>query len=130
MSGVMADLGEPFDDLRDPGQRPEVGAEPCHPRTGPQSSLELRQLRRPESGLPPRSAGGFQPSAAMYLPRVIPVVGGHPGDVQRPRDRSLRLAARKQSGSSEPTRFQRGKIPARPSWSGHASTCDRTCEIR
>jgi hypothetical protein len=61
---------------------------------------------------------------------VIPVVGRHPRDVQRSRHCRLRLALRKQSRRSEPTCFQGGEIPTRPSWSGHASTCARTHEIR
>jgi hypothetical protein len=130
MSGVMTDLGEPLDDLRDPGQRPEVRAEPRGPRPGPQRPLDLRQCRRLESGLPSCPPGRSQAPAAVRPPRVIPVMGGHPADVQRPRDRALRLAAREQSGRPKPTRFQRGKIPARLTWSGHASTCDRTYEIR
>jgi hypothetical protein len=61
---------------------------------------------------------------------VIPVMRCHSRDAQHPCHRGLRLPLREQARRSEPTRFQRGKIPARSSWSSHASTCDRTCEIR
>lgn len=130
MPRVMAHLGEALDDLRHPGQRPQVRAESCHARTGAQSLLDLRQLRRPELWLAAHPARGLQGPTAVFLPGVIPVVSAHPRDAQRPRHGSLRLALREQSRSSEPARFQRGKIPARSSWLGHASTCDRTHEIR
>jgi hypothetical protein len=61
---------------------------------------------------------------------VIPVVRRHARDTQHPCHRGLRLPPREQARRSEPTRFQRGKIPARSIWSPHASTCDRTREIR
>jgi hypothetical protein len=130
MSRVMADLGETLDDLRHPGQRPEVGAEPRGAGAGAQRLLDRRQLRRPELGLPPRAAGRLEPSAARLLPRVVPVMGGHSRHSQCPRHCALRLALREQSRRLEPTRFQRRKIPAQSNWSGHASTCDRTYEIR
>lgn len=130
MPRVMAHPGETLDDLRHPGQRPEIRAESRDARTGAQRLLDFRQLRRPELWLAPRPARGLQRPAAGLLPGVIPVVRGHSRDSQRPRHGRLRLAPREQTRSSEPTRFQRGKIPARSNWSGHASTCDRTYEIR
>ena len=130
MPRVMAHLREALDDLRHPGQRPEIRAESRDARAGPQGLFDLRQLRRPELGLAPRAARRLEGLAAPFLPGVIPVVGGHPSDPQRPRHGSLRLALREQPRRSEPTRFQRGKIPARSNWSDHASTCNGTYQIR
>lgn len=130
MPRVMAHLGEPLDDLRHPGQRPEIRAEARGARTGAQGLLDFRPLRRPELWLAARSACGLQRPPAVLLPGVIPVVGGHPRDAQRPGHGPLRHALREQPRRLEPTRFQGGKIPAGSSWSGHASTCDRTYEIR
>jgi hypothetical protein len=39
----------------------------------------------------------------------------------------LRFATREQPRGVQPTRLHRGKIPC---GCGHASACDRTCEIR
>jgi hypothetical protein len=130
MSRVMADLGKPLDDLRHPGQRPQIRLEARDLGPGPQRPLDLRQLRRPELRLAARSARGLQGPATVLLPGVKPVMGGDPRDSQRACHGALRLVLREQARRSEPTRFQRGKIPARSSWSGHASPCDRTHEIR
>ena len=129
MPGVMAHPRESLDDLRHPRQRPQIGTEPRGARARAQGPFDLRQLRRRELGFASRPARRLEGGAAVRLPRVIPVVGRHPRDAQRPRHRSLRLALREQARRSEPTRFQRGKIPAHSSWSPHASTCDRTREI-
>jgi len=129
MARVMAHVREPFDDLRHSGQRPEVGTEPRDARPRAQGPRDLRQLRRREFGFAPRPARRFEGSSPVLLPRVIPVVGRHPRDAQHPRHRGLRLPPCEQARRSKPTRFQRGKIPTRSSWSPHASTCDRTHEI-
>lgn len=130
MARVMPHLREPLDDVRHPRQRPEIGTEPRRARARTQGPFDLHHLRRGQLGFAPRAARRLEGRAAVRLPRVIPVVGRHPRDAQRPCHRSLRLALCEQARRSEPTRFQRGKIPARSSWSPHASTCDRTHEIR
>jgi hypothetical protein len=130
MAGMMAYLRELLDDLRDPRQRPEIRTEPRHARAGAQGPLDLPQLRRREFGFAPRPARSLEGPAPLLLPRVIPVVRRHARDAQHPCHRRLRLPLREQARRSEPTRFQRGKIPARSIWSPHASTCDRTREIR
>jgi len=130
MPRMMAHPRQSFDDHRHAGQRPEVRAEPIRARPRAQCLLDLRQLRRPELGLAAGAPGGLERRPPIGVPGVIPVVGGHPRDPQGPRHRSLRYAPRKQSGRLEPTRFQRGKIPARTRRSGHASACNRTREIR
>lgn len=130
MARVMPHLREPLDDVRHPRQRPEIGTEPRDARAGAQGPLDLPQLRRGEFGFAPRPTRRLEGPAPVLLPRVIPVMRGHSRDAQHPCHRGLRLPLREQARRSEPTRFQRGKIPARSSWSSHASTCDRTCEIR
>jgi hypothetical protein len=129
MPGVMAYPRQSRDDGRHPGQCPEVRAESVHARPRAQRLFDRRQLRRPELGLAPRAARRLEPRAPVGVPRVIPVVGRHRRDPQRPRHRSLRLAPREQPCRLEPTGFQRGKIPARTRWSDHASACDSTREI-
>ena len=129
MPGMMAHPRQSLDDRRHPGQRPEIRAESVHTRPRAQRLLDRRQLLRLELGLAPRAARRFEPRAPVGVPGVIPVVGCHRRNPQGPRHHSLRLALRKQSGSLEPTRFQRGKVPARTRWSGHASACDGTREI-
>lgn len=129
MPRMMAHPRQSLDDRRHAGQRPEVRAESVHARTRAQRLLDRRQLLGPKPGLAPGAPGGFEPRAPVRVPGVIPVVSGHRRDPQGARHRPLRLAPRKQSGSLEPTRFQRGKIPARTSWSGHVSACDGTREI-
>ena len=111
MTRVIAHLSEALDDLRHPGQRPEVRAESRDAGTGSQGPLDVRPLRRVELGRAARPARGLQGPAAVRLPGVIPVVGGHPRDSQCPRHRCLRLAPREQSRRSEPPGFQRlGKV--------------------
>ena len=130
MARMMADLREPLDELRDPRQRPEIRTEPCDARAGAQGPVDLPQLRRGKFGLAARPPCRLEGPASVLLPRVIPVVRRHSRDAQHPCHRGLRLPPREQARRSEPTRFQCGKIPARSSWSSHASTCNRTCEIR
>jgi hypothetical protein len=130
MPGVMAHPRQSFDDGRHPGQRPEVRVESVDARPRAQCLLDRCQLLRPELRLAPRAARRLEPRAPVGVPRVIPVVSGHGRDPQGPRHGSLRLAPRKQSCSLEPTGLQRDKIPARTRWSGHASACDSTPEIR
>lgn len=129
MARMMAHLGEPLDDLRHPRQRPEIRTEPRDARAGAQGPLDLPQLRRGEFGFAPRPARRLESPAPGLLPRVIPVVRRHSRDAQHPCHRGLRLPPLEQARRSEPTRFQRGKIPARSRWSSHASTWNRTCEI-
>ncbi len=129
MPRMMAHPRQSLDDRRHPGQRPEVRAEPIRARPRAQRLLDLHQVLGSELGLAPGAPGGFEPRAPVRVPGVIPVVRGHRRDPQGPRHRPLRRAPRKQSGRLEPTRFQRGKIPARTSWSDHASACDGTREI-
>ena len=119
MPGVMAHSRQPLDDCRHAGQGPEIRAEAVHARSRAQRLLDRRQLLRLEPGLAPGAARRLESGAPMGVPGVIPVMRGHRRDPQGPRHRSLRRAPREQSCGLEPTRFQRGKIPA--SRSGHAS---------
>ena len=76
---------------------------------------------------PPRP---FEPGPALRLPRVVPVVCALPRHAKGLGHGRLRRATREQPRRLQPARFQRGNIPVRKRWKIHASTCDRTGEIR
>lgn len=119
--------GDPLDDLGDTRQRPEVGGESLRTRTRPERPLDRRQLRRLQSRLAAQPARALEARAPLRLPRVEPVVRTHARDAQGLRHCRLRFAPREQPRGFQPTRLHRGNIPCR---CGHASACDRTCEIR
>jgi hypothetical protein len=122
MPWVILHTGQPLDQQRDPGQRPEprteaVGARPLAQRGVKTSQLVWRQPR-----LAPRAAGGTQRLAPTSAPRTIPSHDALATDAQPPRDRALRLPTRrKQPDSLVPTHFHPAEIPAWGNTSEHAS---------
>lgn len=110
MAGVVLHTGEPLDERRHAGQRPQLRGEPMSPGALAQGRLDPRELRRLQPRLAPSTASGFQGRAAVVLPSVIPAVGRCPRRAQRAGHGCLRLAAREQTRGLVPTRFQRSKI--------------------
>ncbi len=111
MARVVSHPGEPLDQGRHAGQRPQLRGEPMSARALEQRGFDLRELRRLEPRLAPRPSGRLQGRAALLLPGVIPAVRRRPCRAKRPRHARLRFAAREQTGGLVPTRFQRSKIP-------------------
>jgi len=89
MAGMVSDIRLPLDELGDARQCPQVGAEPVRARARSQRALDGRELRRIQLRPPARTARPFEPSPALRLPGMEPVVGTDSGDPQRLRHRPL-----------------------------------------
>lgn len=118
MPGMMPNAGDALDQRRDPGQRPQIGAEALGPRARPQRTLDQRQLLALEPRLAPGPARGFEPGPPIRLPRLMPMIHRCRRHAQDPRHRRLRLATREQLCGAEPSSFQRSKIPWGPAAGG------------
>ena len=108
MARMVPDPREPLDQLGDPRQGPEVGAESVRPWPIPQRSLHPSQLRGVQPGLPARTTRAFEPRPPLGRPRMEPVVRTDPGYSQRLRHRHLRFATREQPRGLQPTSLRPG----------------------
>jgi hypothetical protein len=126
MAGVIVDAGKALDHRRDPGQRPQIGAEGVSRRPPTQGGVDLRELPRTQPWPTPQPPGGLQPSSALLAPRLIPAVGCLSTHAQRTDDCRLRLSVRQQPRGFEAPRFQRRNIPLLTRWLAHASASHRS----
>ena len=126
MAGVILHTGHALDHQGDARQGPETGTEPMRAGALAQGRVDAGQLRRRQSWLTPRAAGGEQRLAAARAPGPIPPHHALAADAQAPRDRALRLTARcEQPRGLLPTNFQAVEIPSWGHMSGHASIVRR-----
>jgi len=128
---MMLHPGQALDHLRDPGQRPQLCAEPVGPRARSQGPLDPRQVLWGKPRLAARPARRLQAGPPLRLPGLMPVIGGGRRHAHDPRHHRLRLAPREQLRGLKPPSFQRSKIPsgsAAGRW--HGSACDGTRENR
>lgn len=82
MTGVISLAGQIFDQMRDSGQRPQVGFIAALHRTGEERSANRLQLRGREAGFPPGRPSTFETFTTLGLPRLVPVVGGLPASTE------------------------------------------------
>jgi len=111
MPRVVSHAGEARDDHGHARERPQLRGKAMSARALAQCGFDARELRRLESRLAPRPAGGLQGGAAIVLPGMKPVVGGSPRCAQRASDGRLRFAVGEQPRGFVATCFQRSKIP-------------------
>jgi hypothetical protein len=124
MARVIAHAGEALDHRSDPGQRPQVCAEPVRARPLAQGRVDARQLLVIQPWSAAQPSRRLQARPALLLPRLVPAVRGLTTDPQLGHDHRLRGSAGKQARRLESARLQRGHIPSL--WLGHASTWHRS----
>lgn len=119
---MIVHTGQLLDDPSDPGQRPQVRAEPMCARALTQGGLDADQVLPRQPGLPSGAAGGPQRGAPPLAPRAIPAHDALAADTQEPGDGPLRVPTRsKQSRGLLATNFQSMEIASGCRMVGHAS---------
>ena len=127
MAGVVPHPGQSLDHRGDPRQGPQIGLEAVRFRPRADRPLHLCQLRPTQPRLAACAARPVEAGPALGLPGMEPVMGADARHSQRLGHCHLRLAPREQPRGLQPTRLHRGQISC---GRAHASTCDRTYEIR
>lgn len=130
MPGVILYAGQVLNEVRHPGQGPEVRGEAVRPRALPQGRFEPAQLLGRQTRFAPGPPRGAQRRAPALPPRAVPPQDALATDAQPASDRSVgQLPRGKQSGRREATFLESLEIASRPLCCTHTLSLARvsTC---
>lgn len=82
MARMIPFAGQILDQVRDPGERPQIGFITALDRPSEQCGANRFQLQRREAGLPAGGPPAAQAFGALGLPDLVPVMGGLAADTE------------------------------------------------
>jgi hypothetical protein len=103
MTRVVAHARQLLDQLRNPRERPHVGAVTVRERTTQQLLLDLGKLLGRDARHSSGAASAFETFASVLTPRVMPTHHALPADAQHAGDLGLALAALEHLCGAQPT---------------------------